>query len=225
MAFNLYVTATATGQTTASVNYGGFNESGLTTTITISGPGSISGTTSLVMPPNTSRSATVTVSGLSAGTTYTWTASAGAESANGSCTTDSAPPPSGTAPSWTDSTLGGFQREVLYADGVSASGTSPITYSVSAGTLPSGISLGSASGTVTGTPSVSGAYSFTLQAANSYGSVTQAFSGSVAESPYGKIAVWDGSTWSKFIPYVYNGSAWVYSQVWVYNGTAWVKAE
>jgi hypothetical protein len=225
MAFNLYVNATATGQTTASVQFGGFNESTLYTNITLSGPGSISGSTTIPLPPNSSNSNTVTVSGLSAGTTYTWTATAGAESATGSCTTNSAPPPSGTAPSWSDNTLGGFQREVAYADGVSATGTSPITYSVSAGTLPSGISLGSASGTVTGTPSVSGAYSFTLQAANGYGSVTQAYSGSVAESPFGKIGVWDGSQWVKGFVNVYDGSAWQYGQVYVYNGTAWVKAE
>lgn len=225
MAFNLYVNATATGQTTASVTFGGFNESTLTTTITLSGPGSISGSTSIPLPPNSGNSNTVTVSGLSAGTTYTWTATAGAESAQGSATTDSAPPPSGTATSWTDNTLGGFQREVAYSDGVSASGTSPITYSVSAGTLPSGISLNSSTGAVTGTPTVTAAYSFTLQAANSYGSVTQAFSGSVAESPFGKIAVWDGSQWVKGFVNVYDGSAWQYGQVYVYNGSAWVKAE
>lgn len=225
MSFNLYVSASATGQTTASVTFGGFNESTLFTNITLSGPGSISGSTTIPLPPNSSNSNTVSVSGLSAGTTYTWTATAGAESATGSCTTDSAPPPSGTAPSWSDNTLGGFQREVAYADGVSATGTSPITYSVSAGTLPSGISLGSASGTVTGTPDVTAAYSFTLQAANSYGSVTQAFSGSVAESPFGKIGVWDGSQWVKGFVNVYDGSAWQYGQVYVYNGSAWVKSE
>lgn len=225
MAFNLYVNATATGQTTASVTYGGFNESTLTTTITLSGPGSISGTTSLTMPPNTSRQATVTVSGLSAGTTYTWSATAGAESAQGSATTDSAPPPSGTAPSWSDNTLAGFQREVAYSDGVSATGTSPITYSVSSGTLPAGISLNTSTGAVTGTPTVTAAYSFTLQASNAYGSVTQPFSGTVAESPFGKIAVWDGSQWVKGFVNVYDGSQWVYRQVYVYDGSAWVVAQ
>jgi hypothetical protein len=224
MAYNLYVNASATGTTTASVTFGGFNESASSVSITLTGPGSISGSTTIPLPPNTGNSNTVSVSGLTAATTYTWTATAGGESAQGSCTTNSNPPPSGTAPSWVDNTLSTPQREVAYSDGVSANGTAPITYSVSAGSLPAGLSLNSSTGNVSGTPTTTAAYSFTLQASNAYGSVTQAFSGTVAESPFGKVAVYDGSAWSKGFVNVYDGSVWDYGQLHYFDGAEWVKS-
>jgi hypothetical protein len=57
-------------------------------------------------------------------------------------------------------------------------------YSISVGALPSGISLNTSTGAVTGTPNTSGqTYSFTIRAQNTYGSVTKAFSGTVAAPP------------------------------------------
>lgn len=50
----------------------------------------------------------------------------------------------------------------------------PITYSISSGSLPPGLSL-STSGTawvISGTPTTAGTYTFTLEATNSYGSST-----------------------------------------------------
>jgi len=46
-------------------------------------------------------------------------------------------------------------------------GTGPYTFSVIAGSLPPGLSLNGATGALTGTPSTSGLYSFTIQAADS----------------------------------------------------------
>ena len=126
-------------------------------------------------------------------------------------------------PSWSDNTLSGFQVGVAYSDGVSA--TNSPTYSVSAGSLPAGISLNTGSGAVTGTPTTAGAFSFTLQAANVDGAITQAFSGTVAAAPTaGKLKVYNGSSWVYGPVKVYNGTAWVDGSVKVWNGTAWVTS-
>ena len=60
------------------------------------------------------------------------------------------------SPAWTDQTLGTIQLDTPYADGVSASGDPAVTYSISAGELPTGLSLDTATGAVTGTRDGSG---------------------------------------------------------------------
>ena len=67
-----------------------------------------------------------------------------------------------------------------------AGGYGAYTYSVSTGTLPAGLSLNASTGALTGTPTTAGAYSFTIQAADSSTGTgapfagTRAFSGTVA---------------------------------------------
>lgn len=91
-------------------------------------------------------------------------------------------PPS--APSWTDQTLAGPVVGQAYSDGVSANGSPAVTYTVSTGTLPAGLSLDANTGAVTGTPTTPGAYSFTIQGSNGVGSpVTKSFSGTVNQAP------------------------------------------
>ncbi len=90
-------------------------------------------------------------------------------------------------PAWTDNTLAAFTYNTAYSDQVVATG-SP-TYTISSGTLPTGLSLNSSTGAVTGTPTYYGAYSFTIQAANETGSVTQSFSGAIYAAPF-----WTDST-------------------------------
>ena len=90
-------------------------------------------------------------------------------------------------PAWTDNTLAALTYNTAYSDGVVATG-SP-TYTISSGTLPTGLSLNSSTGAVTGTPTYYGAYSFTIQAANETGSVTQSFSGGINKAP-----TWDDET-------------------------------
>jgi hypothetical protein len=52
-----------------------------------------------------------------------------------------------------------------------ASGSPPITYTVTVGSLPTGLSLtGTGGNTVSGTPTTAGVYSFTLTATNAFGS-------------------------------------------------------
>lgn len=48
-----------------------------------------------------------------------------------------------------------------------------VTYSVTAGSLPTGISLDASTGILSGTPTVAGTYTFTVQVSNSLGSATQ----------------------------------------------------
>ena len=45
----------------------------------------------------------------------------------------------------------------------------PNTWSISAGSLPAGISLGASTGTLTGTPTTAGAYSFTVRVVDRMG--------------------------------------------------------
>lgn len=109
------------------------------------------------------------------------------------------PPPPTYPPSWSDNSLAGFQAETAYSDGVSATNMSYSgSYSVSAGSLPSGISLNTSSGAVTGTPTTAfQTYSFTIQASNSYGTITTSFSGTVADSPTHP-PVWSDSSLAAF---------------------------
>ncbi len=136
-------------------------------------------------------------------------------------TSPSAPPPPTYPPSWTDNTLAGFTANVAYSDGVSA--TNSPTYSVSVGSLPSGISLNTSNGVVSGTPTTAGqSYSFTLRAANGDGAVTASFSGTVAAAPTaGKIRTWNGTAWVYGPVKVWNGTTWVEGPVKVWNGTVW----
>ncbi|MDQ1555734.1 MAG: hypothetical protein QOI02_736, partial [Actinomycetota bacterium] len=88
--------------------------------------------------------------------------------------------PGPVAPTWTDNTLAKFQFQVPYSDQVQATGDAPITYSVSAGDLPIGVSLNTATGAITGTPKVPTTYAFTITATNPAGSIPQSFSGTVS---------------------------------------------
>lgn len=64
----------------------------------------------------------------------------------------------------------------VYSTSVSATGTG-ITYGVTSGALPDGLSLNSSSGAITGTPTVANTFNFTITATNTYNQTTaRAFS-------------------------------------------------
>lgn len=71
-------------------------------------------------------------------------------------------------PVFTDTSLATGTQGVFYSDGVSATNT--VSYSISSGSLPPGISLASNTGAITGTPTANGTYFFTVSANNAYGS-------------------------------------------------------
>lgn len=59
---------------------------------------------------------------------------------------------------------------IPYSQTLTATGDTPISWTISSGTLPTGLSL--VSDTITGTPSVGGASSFSIQASNAIGNAT-----------------------------------------------------
>ncbi len=60
-----------------------------------------------------------------------------------------------------------------------------ITYSITAGSLPAGLSLNTSTGYITGTPSATGTETFTIQAGTANGNSTREFSITVADLPTG----------------------------------------
>lgn len=61
---------------------------------------------------------------------------------------------------------------VAYSTSVSATGDSTITYSVTSGSLPTGLSLNSSTGAITGTPTVEATNNFTITATDSQNQTT-----------------------------------------------------
>src|SRR5712692_32748 len=112
-------------------------------------------------PPNTSRAATegeiVSVSGQYAGT---FSLSAKTKwSAVVATFLNTA-----VAPSITTTTLPAGEQNVAYSATLASSGgTPPYTWTITLGTLPSGLSLNSSTGVISGTPTGSGTSSFTVQ--------------------------------------------------------------
>ena len=84
----------------------------------------------------------------------------------------------------------GGEVGVSYSDQLTVTGgTSPFTWSVSAGSLPGGVTLNASTGLLSGTPTTAGTYSFTVKVTDSSGlSSTEAvtltvIAGAVAELP------------------------------------------
>jgi hypothetical protein len=77
------------------------------------------------------------------------------------------------------------QLQVSYSASLQATGgTAPYTWSVLSGQLPTSLSLSSSAGTISGTPTVAGSFSFTIQVKDSIGATTSAgFSVNIATPP------------------------------------------
>ncbi len=88
----------------------------------------------------------------------------------------------GQVPSITTTSIGDLPVGDAVDMDLAATGFPAPTWSVSGGSLPSGLSL-SAGGRLTGTPTVSGTYSVELQAANTHGASTRTFTGAVLAPP------------------------------------------
>jgi hypothetical protein len=87
------------------------------------------------------------------------------------------------APSWVENGLSFGQQDVAYSDSVTASGDPTITYSVSSGSLPPGLHLDSATGALTGTPTATGAFAYSLTATNDYGHIDQTYFTPILAAP------------------------------------------
>lgn len=86
------------------------------------------------------------------------------------------------APSWSPFSFSNGVVGVAYSQSFSASGSATITYSLLSGSLPPGLTLNS-TGSVTGTPTTVGTYTFTIRATNSFGTADQPSSITIFSSP------------------------------------------
>ena len=84
------------------------------------------------------------------------------------------------APKIQTSSLSAGSIQKFYSAGLSATGTSPITWQISSGSLPDGLTLDSSTGIISGAPSKSGTFSFTVKATNSAGYDEQNYSLKIA---------------------------------------------
>lgn len=99
----------------------------------------------------------------------------------GSYGTQQVIPITGTAPFIITQTLAAMIAGRQTQQALLASGDAPITFSVTGGSLPSGLAL-SSTGLLSGAPGVSAPYSFTVTATNAFGTYSSLFEGIVQES-------------------------------------------
>ena len=97
---------------------------------------------------------------------------------------------SGHSVTITTDTLSDGKVGVAYSQTLTADVTNPITWHVTAGELPKGLSLNRATGEISGTPKAAGAATFTVMAANSLGSDTKVLTITIAKAQqYGKVSM------------------------------------
>jgi hypothetical protein len=87
----------------------------------------------------------------------------------------------GTAPGISTTTLSGGTVGTVYSQTLTATGTTPITWSVDGGSLPGGLTL--TGDTISGNPTTAGTFSFTVKAENAKGGDIKAFSIVIANAP------------------------------------------
>ncbi|NBQ97245.1 MAG: hypothetical protein EBU12_03260, partial [Microbacteriaceae bacterium] len=80
--------------------------------------------------------------------------------------------------------IAGMQTGKDFADQITANGFPTVTYIVSAGDLPAGLTLDPTTGEIEGKPTGVGKYTFTVTAFNASGSVSQVYTGTIAAAPF-----------------------------------------
>lgn len=129
--------------------------------------------------------------------------------------------------SWSDQVLASSLaiEGQSYSDGVSVSAGPTTAYSIASGALPTGLSLNTSTGAITGTPTTAGSYSFVVRATNGTGETLDTSTLSITvEVAGGYVKVWNGSAWVEGTAYVYNGSSWLEGTVQISNGAGWTDS-
>lgn len=104
---------------------------------------------------------------------------------------------SNLAPTITTAALAGGTTGIAYSQTLAKTGAAPITWAISAGALPAGLTLNASTGLISGTITATlGMYSFTVRASNVYGTSSRALSISVA-SP--AVAEKQWSPWARWL--------------------------
>ncbi len=90
-------------------------------------------------------------------------------------------------PSITTDSLASGMVGTAYSQTLVATGGTPIAWSVTAGSLPNGLSLNITSGEISGTPATVGTFNFTVKADNVAGSDTKALSIEISTAPLAQV--------------------------------------
>ena len=126
-----------------------------------------------------STATTETVTGLTPGTTYTFKVAAVNAAGTGPASAATTAVTVNTGPSLTFAAPPAGEVSVPYSDQLTAAGgTGSLTWSVSSGSLPPGLSLSPSTGLLSGTPTTAGGYAFTVL-------VTDAFGGTATQGRHG----------------------------------------
>ena len=117
-----------------------------------------------------STATTQTVTGLTPGTSYTFKVAAVNAAGTGPASAASAAVTVNAGPSLTFAAPPSGEVGVAYSDQLTATGgTGSLTWSVSTGSLPPGLTLNASTGLLSGTPTTSGSYSFTVMVTDTVG--------------------------------------------------------
>ena len=118
----------------------------------------------------TGTATTESVTGLSPGTSYTFQVAAVNAAGTGPASAASVAVTPNAGPALTFAAPPAGEVSIAYRDALTATGgTGTLTWSVSAGTLPPGLTLGSSTGVLSGTPTAGGSYSVTVAVTDTTG--------------------------------------------------------
>ncbi|MEU8083038.1 putative Ig domain-containing protein [Micromonospora sp. NPDC049101] len=132
-----------------------------------------------------SAATTQTVTGLTPGTAYTFTVTARNAGGAGPPSAQSAPVIPNQSPSLTNPAPPAGEVSVPYSNQLTVNGgTAPFAWSISAGSLPPGVTINASTGLLSGAPTTAGTFSFTVRVVDaSSQAATQALSIVIAPLP------------------------------------------